>query len=79
MFRRPLKNPSFVYNIQSKSTFSLRVKIFTFLTYVLTFDIDIVNINKKNVPLDAVELRMSYHRPLEMLSAKKLLDILVRP
>ena len=68
-----------MYSIQSKSAFSLRVKMYTFLTYVLTFDIDIVNIIKKNVPLDVVELRLSYHCPLAMLSAKKLLDILVRP
>ena len=64
-----------MYNIQSKSTF--RVKMYTFLTYMLQFDIVIFNNIKKNVHLEALELTMSYHCPLEVLSVKKLLDILV--
>ena len=51
--------------------------MYTFLTYMLQFDIVIFNNIKKNVHLEALELTMSYHCPLEVLSVKKLLDILV--
>ena len=44
---------------------------------MLQFDIVIFNNIKKNVHLEALELTMSYHCPLEVLSVKKLLDILI--
>ena len=43
VFRRPSKGPYFVYKVQSQSTFSLRVKMQTFLTYMLYFDTAITN------------------------------------